>query len=260
MNESECICAVASYGRAVHSAPSIVFSHSLGADRTMWTPQLSALADEFHLLAVDTRGHGQSRVPPGPYSLAQLGQDVLDAADTLGIARFHFCGISLGGLTGLWLGTYAPSRLLSLAACNTAARIGSLESWSARIAVVRAEGMPRLSDSVVPRWFATDFPTREPALFGAVAETFSRTSPEGYSRCCEALAAADLRDDVTRIKVPTWVVGGELDLSTPPAQARWLHTQIEGSSLTVFDGASHLSNLDVAPAFTEQLRAFVRSH
>jgi 3-oxoadipate enol-lactonase len=174
------VCAHASLGRPVGSAPTIVFSHSLGADRDMFAPQLEAFAGDHHVLAVDTRGHGHAAVTPGPYSLASLTRDLLAAIDAAGVGRFHFCGISMGGLLGLSLALCAPERMLSLAACNTAARVGSEQSWQARIEAVRAGGMDGICDAVVPRWFAPGFPTAQPARYQATLRTFRATDPVGY--------------------------------------------------------------------------------
>jgi 3-oxoadipate enol-lactonase len=239
------------------SAPPLLFAHSLGADRSMWRPQVEALENRFRVVLVDFRGHGRSDAPDGPYSIEQLGDDLLRVADAAGASSFHYCGISLGGITGLWLAIHCGPRLRSFIAANTAARIGSVESWQERIAAVRSGGTVSIRDAVLGRWFAPGFAEAHPDWFHQARAVLSATEPAGYIGCCEALAAADLRADVSRVSVPILVIGGSLDQATPAEQAEWLHSAVPGSELTIFDGAAHLSNLDHHEAFTDRLVRFL---
>lgn len=258
-SDSQLVCAYESLGRAPGTAPTLVLSHSLGADRGMWRPQLDALAADYHLLLIDTRGHGRSRVPPGPYTLDMLTQDVLAVLDAADIERFHFCGISMGGMIGLMLALRAPTRVRSLVACNTGARIGTEASWQARIEAVEHAGMRGIRDAVLARWYGQDFAQKQPTLHAAIEQTFCSTDPAGYIGCCQALATADLRSEIASIRTPTLIVGGTHDLSTPPELAHWLHAQIAGSELTIFEGAAHLSNLDRPDEFSTCLCRFLRA-
>lgn len=246
-----------SFGKLRGAAPTLVFSHSLGADSSMWAPQLDALAEDYHLVTIDTRGHGASHVPEGPYVVSQLASDILNVLDQLGIERFHFCGISLGGMIGQWLGCFAGPRVERLVLCNTAARIGDEARWAERMNQVKALGMEQVARQVVPRWLAPSFPSREPDLFATLLTTFRETDPAGYIACCQALQEADLRSDVNRIRVPTLIIGGALDTSTSAEEAHFLQSQIDNAELTVFTDAAHLSNLDLPEAFTDRIRRFL---
>src|SRR3954469_20197225 len=145
-------------------APMLLLSNSLGTDLRMWEPQVAALASELRLLRYDTRGHGQADAPPGPYTLERLGLDALALLDGLGIERAHVCGLSLGGLTALWLAIHHPDRVDRAVFANTAARIGLAETWSARIAAVEAGGMAAIRDAVLTRFLSADFRARDPKM------------------------------------------------------------------------------------------------
>jgi 3-oxoadipate enol-lactonase len=238
-------------------APALVFSHSLGADRWMWAPQVESLAADYRVVLVDTRGHGRSDAPPGPYTVDQLARDVLAVADAAGADRFHLCGLSMGGHIGLWIASNNPERLVSLIACNTAAKLSTPEAWEERIAAVASGGMDSVREAVIDKWFAPGFAGANPDWYKAANRVFSSLSPDGYAACCAALATSDLAGVVAGIEVPTLIIGGSHDVATPPAQAEWLHEMIAGSRLTIFDAAAHLSNLDVADRFTARLRSFL---
>lgn len=241
------------------TAETIVFSHSLGSDRSMWAPQIEDLAVDHRVITVDTRGHGRSAAPPGRYSLDVLARDVLAAAEAAGADRFHLCGLSMGGQIALWSAIHRPDRLVSVIACNTAAKVGTPELWNTRIGAVRQVGMAGIRDAVIERWFAPDFGRRHPDWLTRAERVFDSTSADGYAGCCAALADADLREAIDAIEVPTLIIGGALDQATPPEEAHTLHRRIGHSELTVFDGAAHLSNLDVSGPFTARVRAFVSS-
>ncbi|WP_153076776.1 3-oxoadipate enol-lactonase [Paraburkholderia bonniea] len=238
-------------------APWLVLSNSLGCDLSMWAPQVSALAQQFRVLRYDTRGHGQSSAPPGPYTIEQLSSDVLGLMDRLGIERAHFCGLSMGGLTGIALAARHAERFERVVLCNTAARIGSPEVWLPRAAKARSEGMAALADAVLSRWFTARFVAHEPLVLAALQDGFVHTSAEGYAANCAALNAADLRADTARITAPVLVLAGTHDLATTPAQGRDLALRIADARYVELD-AAHLSNLEQAPLFTRTVLNFLK--
>ena len=238
-------------------APAVLFSNSLGTDLRMWEPQARSLATRFRVVRYDSRGHGRSDAPPGPYTLDQLSGDALALLDALDIARAHVCGLSLGGMVALSLAANHPDRLHRAVFANTAARIGSEASWSERIAGVRAGGMGGIRDAVVARFLLESFRQSHPETERAVSEMLQSTPPAGYISACEALRDADLRGVVGQITTPALIIAGEHDQSTPPAQARELHAAIAGSQLVILSDASHLSNLEQPEQFTAHLLAFL---
>ncbi|KVE31235.1 3-oxoadipate enol-lactonase [Burkholderia sp. TSV86] len=237
-------------------APWLVFSNSLGADLSMWAPQVGALVQHFNLLRYDTRGHGHSEAPAGSYTLEQLTGDVLGLLDHIGAERAHFCGVSMGGLTGAALAARHSARIGRVVLANTAAKIGSPEVWAPRAAKARSEGMAVLADAVLQRWFTPAFFAREPRLIDVIRDVFVHTDQNGYAANCDALNAADLRDEVSRIAVPTLVVTGAHDQSTPAGQGRALAAAIAGSKHVEFDCA-HISNIECADDFSRALIDFL---
>jgi 3-oxoadipate enol-lactonase len=237
-------------------APVVVLSHSLGTDLTMWEPQVPALVASFRVLRYDTRGHGGTTVTPGAYTLAQLAEDVLRLLDALDVAQGHFCGLSMGGLIGMWLGAHAPERVGRLVLSNTAARIGTVEGWNERIRAVRERGMKSIAPAVSERWFSPEFRDRSPEVVERARARLETTAPEGYAGCCAAIRDADERADVRNITAPTLVIVGSLDPSTPPAEGRCLAEAIPGARYAELP-ASHLSCLEAAEAFTSELIGFL---
>ena len=238
--------------------PCLVLSNSLGTDSSMWDAQTAALADDFFVLRYDTRGHGRSARGSGPLSIERLGSDVLALLDHLGIGRAAFCGISMGGLTGQWLGIHAPKRFNKLVLANTAARIGNAEGWSTRAVQVRQSGMAAIADGAPPRWFTEGFIARAPDTVARMVRTLRAQDAQGYAACCNALAEADLRADVHRIAAPTLVIAGEHDPVTTVADAAWLRDRIPDARMATVP-ASHISNIEAEKAFTAALRDFLRT-
>jgi 3-oxoadipate enol-lactonase len=236
--------------------PVIVFSNSLGTDLAMWDQQVPTLAQKFRVLRYDMRGHGLSSVTPGPYSIAGLAQDVVGLLDALKIERAHFCGISIGGAIGQWLGMNATDRFQSLVLSDTAARIGTADGWNTRIKNVREGGTASVADAVVSRWFTEDFAKKSPQTVEATREMLLHTSPEGYVACCMALREMDQRETVARVSVPTLVIAGTKDAVTTPADARFLVERIKGAEYAELN-AAHLSNIEDADAFTQALMNFL---
>ncbi|MEP7328017.1 MAG: 3-oxoadipate enol-lactonase [Betaproteobacteria bacterium] len=234
-------------------APVLIMSNSLGTTIDMWAPQLAAMRG-MRVLRYDTRGHGKSGLTSGPYTIEVLGRDVLALADHLRIDRFDFCGLSMGGMTGQWLGIHAPTRLRRLILANTAARIAPPELWNARIEKVAASGMTSIVDGVLARWFTASFLARETATIAGMKAMIESIPAAGYIACCAAVRDMDLCADVAQITTPTLIIAGTHDLATPPADGAFLAATIAGARMVELD-AGHLSNIEQAPAFTAALLA-----
>lgn len=236
--------------------PCVVFSNSLGTHLGMWDAQAAALARDFFVLRYDPRGHGGSGAGGIPFGIERLGRDVLALLDHLGIERAAFCGISMGGLVGQWLGIHAPRRLGRLVLANTAARIGTADGWRTRAAQVRAAGMAAVADGAPARWFTPDFVARAPETVARQVAVLRAQDAQGYAACCDALAHADLRDAVARIEIPALVLAGEHDPVTTVADAAWLCERMPDARIVRLP-ASHISNIEAEAAFTQALRAFL---
>lgn len=242
-------------------APVLVLCNSLGTDLHMWDVQMPVLREQFRVLRFDTRGHGESLVTPGPYRIEQLGGDVLALLDHLDIARAHFCGLSMGGLIGQWLGINAGERLLKLVLCNTAAKIASDEVWNTRIELVEqggAQAMRDLRDASIARWFTPAFADAQPQQAGLITEMLAATPPLGYAANCAAVRDADYREQLGAIKVPTLIVAGNADVVTTPQHGRFLQAGIPGAQYVEFH-AAHLSNVEAGSAFTQALVDFLKA-
>ena len=237
-------------------APVLVLSNSLGAAMAMWKDQIPVLAMGFRLLRYDTRGHGASSVMPGDYSLDRLGRDVIELLDGLGIATAHFCGLSLGGMTGQWLGVHAPERIDRLMIANSSSFMGPPESWQQRMATVREHGMTAIAQAVLDRWFTSTFVAREPHGLARTREQLLATSPDGYAGCCAAIRDMDLRRVVHLVSRPTLVIAGTRDPATPPDHAKRIATAIPGARLVSLE-AAHLSNIEQPEGFTRALLDFL---
>lgn len=238
------------------TAPVLVLSNSLGTTQSMWDAQMPALTEHFRVLRYDTHGHGQTG-KRGKVTLSQLGEDVITLLDHLHIQRAFFCGISMGGLTGLWLACFAPERFMAVAVANTAAKIGEQANWLSRARTVRSEGMGVVAAGSADRWFSADFRQHQPAIVEPLCHQLAHADAEGYAECCEALAAADLRGEVAAIRLPMLIIAGEHDPVTTVADANYLHQQIDGAFLVNLP-ASHLSNVEASEEFTSALIAFLR--
>jgi 3-oxoadipate enol-lactonase len=237
-------------------SPVLVLSNSLGTNFSMWDPQLTEFEKRLRVLRYDTRGHGQSSVTPGPYRIEQLGRDVLHLLDRLNIDRVHFCGLSLGGMTGMWLGVHAPERLLKLVLCNTAARIGTADLWNARIAAVRKGGMKSIAAAVIERWFTSAFRSAAPETVERTERMIEATTPEGYAACCAAVRDMDQRESISSITAPTLVICGAQDPATPPADGQFLAAKIRGARCVELP-AAHLSNIEAAVQFSSEVIRFL---
>jgi len=236
-------------------APALLCSNSLGSDLDLWRPQLGALGS-YRVIRYDTRGHGRSSATPGPYTLDLLGEDAVAVLDAAGAKRADFLGISLGGLTGMWLALRAPDRVRKLVLANTGAKIGTTESWNQRIEAVRSQGLAAIADSVLARWFTPLFTATGAGILAQIRATFVATPAEGYIACCEALREADLRQDIARIQAPVLVVTGAGDLSTPPALGEQVRDRIPEARLVSIP-AAHISNVEQPDAFNRAMLEFL---
>lgn len=236
-------------------APVLVLSNSLGTMLSLWEPQLAALEKHFEVLRYDMRGHGQSSVPTGTYSIEEMGQDLLGLLDALQMDSVHFCGISIGGLIGQWLAVHAPQRFRRMVFSNTAAKIGTFEGWNQRIEQVRRQGMSSITDSVLARWFSGSFVQAQPETMAWMRAMLLKCDPEGYTGACAAVRDVDLRESVKRIPLSVCVIAGEHDPATTVADAEWLQGQI-GRARLVRLPASHIANVEAAEAFNEALLEF----
>jgi 3-oxoadipate enol-lactonase len=238
--------------------PILLLSNSLGTDLTMWSPQIPAFCERFRVLRYDSRGHGGSDAPPGAYSLDRLGRDVVELLDALEIDNVAFCGLSLGGIIGQWLGIRAPERVRRLVLANTSSFMGPPSAWDARIATVSAQGMAPLAEASVERWFTVAFGKTGQAAIEPIVSTLLATNPVGYAGACAAIRDMDMRRTASLVDLPTLVIGGSLDPSTPPPHSELLAKTIRGARLHMLD-AAHLSNVEVPEPFTQTVMDFLAS-
>jgi 3-oxoadipate enol-lactonase/4-carboxymuconolactone decarboxylase len=235
-------------------APVVMFSNSLGTTLEMWDDQAVALGDRYRVLRFDTRGHGRSPVPPGPYTVDELADDALELLDHLGIERVLFCGLSLGGAIGMTIAARAPERIERLVLAATALEFGPAEQWHERAATVRSDGMDAIAPAAIERWFTPDAPADVREKFDAMLRS---SDPDGYAASCEALAALDLRGRLGGVRVPTLTVAGVDDPVTPPGKLAAITAEIPGARSVVIEGARHIVNAEQADRFTLVLSAFL---
>ncbi len=233
----------------------MVLSNSLGTDHTLWEFQVAAFSHQRAVWQYDTRGHGDSDKPPGDYSIDRLGRDLVAIIDATGAGRVDLCGVSIGGLTALWVALHAPDRVRRVVLANTAAQIGDAGMWSARITTVRTEGLGGLADATMTRWFTPEFRAARPEVVARFHATIAQADAAGYAGCCAALRDADLRALVSQVACPALVITGRRDPATPPAQGRWLAEQIAGARLVELD-AAHLSNVERPDEFNAAVLKF----
>lgn len=236
-------------------APVVMFSNSLGTSASMWDAQASVLRRDYRVLRYNPRGYHPESRASGEFTLDQLGQDVIGLLDALEIDKVHWCGLSMGGAIGQWLGLHAPDRIHRLLLANTAAYLGGAARWQERIDAVRRNGTAAVADGSVQRWFTEGFRQARPAEVRRLKEQLLQTSARCYVGCAAALRDMDLREQVHAIHVNTLVVGGLHDTATPFADAEFLHRTLPHAQLQALQ-AAHISNVEQADAFTEGLRVF----
>lgn len=240
-------------------APLVTLSHSLATHLGMWEPQAATLAARYRVLRYDTRGHGGTDAPAGPYSLEQLAEDAYQLLRVLGVSRTHFIGLSMGGMIGQLLALTHPEAVRSLVLCDTSSRTPAeaQPAWDERIRTVKAQGMGPMVEPTIARWFTPGFIRERPDAVEPVRAMIRTTRPQGYIGCGCAIRALDLTDRLSAIRVPTLVVVGEDDPGTPVAAARAIHEQIAGSELVILPSAYHLSNIEQAEAFNAAVLGFL---
>ncbi len=236
--------------------PALIFSNSLGTNFKMWQAQIDFFQQDFFVICYDTRGHGASSAPQGPYSIDQLGQDVVNLLDHLNVEKATFCGISMGGLTGQWLAIHRPERFNQVVVCNTSAKIGQEQAWNDRAALVREQGLQPIASTAASRWFTEPFIQSNATVVNNLQNDLAAGSAEGYASCCEALAKADVREQLKDITVPVLVVAGQQDPVTTVADGQYMVDRIANSQLFEIN-ASHISNIEQPEAFNQAVQKFI---
>ena len=237
-------------------APALMLSNSLGTNLTMWDDQVPAFAEHFRVIRYDRRGHGQSGVPQGPYSMERFGRDVIAVLDALGIAKTNWCGLSMGGMVGQWLGAYAPNRVEKLVLSNTNSYYADKGPWNDRIKFVRENGLDPLVDANMQRWFTEGFRARAPQTMARMKAMFIATKLPGYIGCCEAVRDMDFRASNPSITAPVLIIVGAQDAATPPSAGEAIRDQIKGAKLASLE-AAHISNMEQPKAYTETVLDFL---
>jgi len=241
-------------------APVVVLSNSLASDLSMWDTQIPALVgDGYRVLRYDSRGHGQSAVPAGPYSIELLTADALALMDALGLGKVHFCGLSMGGMVGQMLGARHGDRLISLALCATSAYMAPRAVWDQRIEIVAETGMEAVADGTIDRWFTRAGQERLPAEVEKVRGMILSTPPNGFCACCAAIRDMDQRDSIGAIATRTLVVVGQYDPGTPVSAAELIHQRVASSELKVVSDAAHFVHVEQAGVFNETLLEFLET-
>jgi 3-oxoadipate enol-lactonase len=238
------------------NAPVLMLSNSLGTTHAMWQPQLEAFKQDFRLVRFDRRGHGGSGVPKGPYTMEGLARDALAVLDGLGLNKVNWCGLSMGGMEGMWLGANAPERFERMVLCNTSAQFPDRKIWDDRLRFARENGLAAMVGGNMERWFTKDFREREPKTIAWITEMFLTTPLEGYIGCGEAVRDMDHRALLPNIKVPTLVIAGRHDPATTLQAGEYLRDHIPGVAFTVLE-AAHISNVEQPAAFSNAVLEFL---
>lgn len=239
-------------------APVLVLGNSLGTSRRIWEPQVPAFAGHYRLLRYELPGHGGAAAPPGPYSIADLAAGVLALLDFLRIERVSYCGISLGGMIGMWLAAHSPERVDRLGLVCTSAHMPPAEGWQARADLVRSAGMASVVEQSIGRWFTPEFVAGSPHLAGSFAADLAAADPDGYASCCLAIRSMDLRPDLGSISAPTLVISGGRDPSTPPEHGAVITAGIRGAHQIVIADTAHLGTVGAPEAVTTALLRHLR--
>jgi 3-oxoadipate enol-lactonase len=238
-------------------APVLMLSNSLGTDLHMWDAQAALLAQRFRLVRYDRRGHGKSGVTRGPYTMERLARDALAIADATGLDTFHWCGLSMGGMEGMWLAAHAADRIDRLVLSNTCCYYADKRVWNEWIATLRAAGdLPRFADFILSLWFSAQFRAEQATALVPFRAMLEATRVEGYAACCEAIRDMDQRDILARIRAPTLVIAGAHDQATTVADAQFIHNHIAGAAFAVFN-SGHFANVEQGDAYAQMLVDFL---
>lgn len=238
-------------------APTVSLSNSLMSNYQMWDAQMPVLTEKYRVLRYDTRGHGQSEVTPGPYSIELLVDDVYALHQTLGISKTHFVGLSMGGMTGQLLAVKYPDLLQSVTLCDTASHMPPASMWEDRINTAQSEGMSGVVEGTLARWFTPAMHESDPDEIARIGDMIRGTSVDGFCACCEAIKNMNQTSVLSGIKLPTMIIVGEEDAGTTPDMSRIIQAEIAGSSLVILPQAAHLSNIEQANAFNKTLLDFL---
>jgi 3-oxoadipate enol-lactonase len=236
--------------------PPLLFSNSLGTNLHMWDAQMAPFSEHFRIVRYDSRGHGRSDAPKGPYAIDRLGRDALAVMNGVGMKKAYFCGLSKGGMVGQWLGAHAPDRVERLVLCNTAAHIPAPDLWNQRIEIVTKAGMGPLAEGIVERWLTKPFREANAGETTRITSMVLATPPLGYAACCTAIRDMDQRESDRTIKAPTLVVIGDKDPATPPDRGQQIHELVAGSKIVALN-AAHLSNIEATKAFNQVVLDFL---
>jgi len=252
-----------SHGCALHIAidgpddgEPVIFTHSLGADLHSWDAQAAYLSRHFRVIRIDRRGHGKSAFVPFTPTIENYGRDILAVMDGLGLARAHFCGLSMGGMEGQWLAAHAPDRIGKLILSNTAHYYGDKTGWNNRLATLRERGLDAIADGVILNWVTPEFRAQNEALVAAMRRTLIGTSPDGYIAACEAIRDMDHREALRQITAPTLIIAGRRDPATSVAQAEAMRKLIAGAQMTLLD-AAHLSNVELPGPYNDVISGYL---
>ncbi len=238
-------------------APVLMLSNSLGTNLHMWDEQAPEFAKHFRLVRYDRRGHGKSGAPKGPYSFDRFGRDILAIIDVLKIKKMNWCGLSMGGMDGQWLGANAPDRVEKLVLANTNFYYADKAPWADRIKFVQEKGLAELVGPNMERWFTKGFRERAPQAIARMREMFVATNPAGYVACVEAIRDMDFRVSNPKVTTPTLVIVGKQDPATPPSAGEAIAQQIKGAKLVALD-AAHISNVEQPKAFADAVLNFLQ--
>jgi 3-oxoadipate enol-lactonase len=239
-----------------NSAPVLMLSNSLGTDLHMWDEQVAPFTRHFRLVRYDRRGHGKSGVPQGRYSMERFGRDVLAVLDGLGIQKINWCGLSMGGMVGQWLGANAANRVDKLILSNTACYYPDKAMWDARLELVREKGLAGVVDSNMERWFTKDFRERAPGAIAKMRDMFVATKLEGFVACAEAVRDMDHRPLLPKITAPTLVIAGRQDPATPLEGNEFIRAHIPGAKIAVLE-AAHIANVEQPQAYADTVLGFL---
>ncbi|WP_430613243.1 3-oxoadipate enol-lactonase [Flavobacterium sp. JP2137] len=235
----------------------LVLSNSLGSNLAMWDANIAVWRTHFNILRYDSRGHGESSIAQDRLTIADLGGDVIELLNALKLDRVYFCGLSIGGLVGQWLGIHHPSRFEKIILSNTAAKIGTAEGWNNRIEQVSQDGLASILTATSERWFSADYRAKHHQEVAVVLEAFAATSLRGYIACCHALAAADFSAQLQAISVAVLVIVGLQDEVTTVADGERIRQGVPLAKLATLD-AAHLSNIEHPEAFANHLLYFAQ--
>jgi 3-oxoadipate enol-lactonase len=241
------------------SAPALMLSNSLGTTLNMWDDQVGEWSKHFRVIRYDRRGHGRSSVPQGPYSMERFGRDVIAVLDALDIKKTNWCGLSMGGMVGQWLGANAPDRVEKLILSNTNFNYADKGPWNDRIKFVQEKGLAQLVDPNMERWFTKGFRERSPETIARMKEIFLQTDPAGYIASCEAIRDMNFTASNPSIKAPTLVIVGAQDPATPPSAGEAIAQQIPGAKVASLD-AAHISNMEQPKQYTDTVLKFLRGY